>query len=171
MDIQKDLPDTPAEVIEAWLAPIAEKKDYGWPPTEYNAWRYLLGSRSTLNHLQRMRWGKIEKALNPTMIINRDMDAIRDIFRLHVVGVSMSPSVARPEGSDSFRGHCDYLTENRVFPAPVILEETDAGLHVLDGFYRLCAFFYLTGYLQVENTETQIANVSMKQEVWLGKAG
>ena len=97
------------------------------------------------------------------------MDAIRDIFQTYVVGVSTSPSAAKPEDSDHFRGHCDHLTESGIFSAPVILEETDAGLHVLDGFHRLCAFFYLYGYLQVENTETKVAKASSKQEVWLGK--
>jgi len=169
MDIQKDLPNTPAEIIEDWLGPIARLEDYGWPPTEYNAWHYKLGSDATLGYLSGLQWTRKEIALNPDMIINRDMNSVRDIFQTHVVGVSFSPSVSKPEYYNLFRDHCDYLKEHGVFKKPVILEETDAGLHILDGFYRLCAFFYLGGYLQYENTEIMATHLAEHQQVWLGK--
>jgi len=169
MDIQKDLPNTPAEIIEEWLEPVAQMDDYGWPPTEYNAWHYKLEGDSTLAYFSGMQWDKKEMALNPDMIINSDMDSVRDIFKTHVVGVSFSPSISMPEYYDLFCAHRDYLKEHGMFEKPVILEQTDAGLHILDGFYRLCAFFYLYGYLQYENTETQATKLAEYQQVWLGK--
>jgi len=169
MNIQNDLPDTPAEIIEAWLEPIALRDDYGWPPTEYNAWHYELGSNATLGYLSRIRWEKKEMTLTPDMIIHHDMDLIRDLFQTHVVGVSFSPTISKPEYYNLFRDHIDYLKDHGKFIRPVILEETEAGLHILDGFYRLCAYFYLGGYLQYENTEINAAHVEDSQQVWLGK--
>ena len=87
MDIQKDLPNTPADIIETWLEPVAQLEDYGWPPTEYNAWHYKLGSDSTLAYLSGMQWDKKEMALNPDLIIKSDMDAIRDILQADVAGI------------------------------------------------------------------------------------
>jgi len=169
MDIQNDLPDTPAEIIEAWLEPMAQLDDYGWPPTEYNAWHYKLRSDATLDYLLCMRWDKKEMILSPDMIVNRDMDSVRDIFQTHVVGISFSTTISVPEYYNLFREHCDYLKDHGRFTKPVILEETDAGLHILDGFYRICAYFYLSGYLQYENTEVQATKLRKHQQVWLGK--
>jgi len=169
MDIQKDLPNTPAEIIEAWLGPVAEWDDYGWPPTEYNAWHYLLGSDSRLDYFAGMQWEKKEMALNPAMIIKDDMDAVRDIFQAQVVGVSFSPSLSKPEYHVIFRRHIEHLKDHGVFEKPVILEETDVGLRILDGYYRICAFFFLLGYLQYENTETRATSAKPLQQVWIGK--
>jgi len=169
MDIQKDLPDTPAEIIETWLEPVAEQDDYGWPPTEYNAWHYLLGSDSRLNYFAGLQWEKKEIALNPAMIIAKDMDAVRDIFQAQVVGVSFSPSLSDPEFYNLFRRHIDHLKEHKIFENPVIMEETGDGLRILDGFYRIAAFFFLFGYLQYENTETRATNMAAYQSVWVGK--
>ena len=169
MDIQRDLPDTPAEIIETWLEPVARREDFGWPPTEYNAWHYELGDNPSLAYLARLRWVKREMSLTPDMIVKHDMDRVRDLFQAHVVGVSFSPSVARPEYHDQFREHIEYLREHGTFVHPVVLEQVNAGLHILDGFYRLCAYFYLGGYLQVENTEIRSAKVDIKQQVWLGE--
>ena len=169
MDIQKDLPHTPKEIIDAWLEPVARRDDFGWPPTEYNAWHYELGDNPSLAYLASLRWTKQEMALSPDMIIKHDMDRVRDLFQAHVVGVSFSPSISKPEYHDQFRQHIDHLRAHGAFIHPVILEEVDAGLHILDGYYRLCAYFYLGGYLQVENTEIRSAKVDPQQQVWLGK--
>ena len=169
MDIQKDLPETPAEIIENWLEPVAHRDDCGWPPTQYNAWHYELGNNPTLNYLASLRWNKQEMALRPDMIVKRDMDKVRDLFQAHVVGVSFSPSISKPEYHEQFRNHIEHLQQHGTFAHPVVLEEVATGLHILDGYYRLCAYFYLGGYLQVENTEIRSAKVDEKQQVWLGK--
>lgn len=169
MDIQKDLPNMPAEIIEVWLKPIAQREDYGWPPGEYNAWHYELGSDSRLAYLAGLRWDKKEMALNPDMIDKHDMNSVMDLFQTHVVGISMSSAASQPEHYSLFRDHCDYLKEHGTFINPIVLEETGAGLHVLDGFYRLCAYFYLSAYLQSENTEIKAARLAERQSVWLGK--
>lgn len=168
MDIKKDLPNTPEEIIEYWIDPVANREDYGWPPTEYNAWHYLLGKDSSLSYLAGMQWEKKTIPLDPSEIIESDMNAIRDVFQMHVVGVSMSPTISDPEYHDMFRGHIEHLKKQGRFPKPLILEQTDKGLRVLDGIYRLCAFFYLGGYLYYENTEIRGANLDKEQPVWLG---
>jgi len=36
LDIRKDLPNTPIEVVDIWLKPLAKRPYVGWPPSQMN---------------------------------------------------------------------------------------------------------------------------------------
>lgn len=166
--IQADLPETPAEVIDIWLVPHSKRDKFGWPPTPSSDWRYMLRGQNGLRYLQSLRWGLQEVEIAPSMIYPKDMNIIIEMFKAYVIGEKNLYAVLL-KSEDRFRKCCDYMVEHGVFPRPVVLEESEAGLKVLDGNHRHLAFFYLFGFFKIDNEETPCLKVKQKQNAWIAK--
>ncbi len=165
--IQNDLPGMPAEIIDIWLEPLSRRKNVGWPPTAENDWRFILGRERDLTYLQSLKWKRVELEIKPSLFIKRDINIIVELYHSYVLEETTIYSLSMSDGKDRFQQCCSYLKKHGVSPKPVILEQTTEGIHVFDGYHRLCAFFYLYGYFKIENDEVPCLNVLPNQEVWL----
>lgn len=165
--IKQDLPNMPTEVIDSWLEPLSKRELVGWPPSPDNDWKYILGRERDLSYLQALTWEKKEIEIKPDIFIKKDLETIVELFRSHVLGEWTMYSQMMTDGKERFQSCCSYLKEHGVFPLPVVLEQTNSGVHVFDGNHRICAFFYLHGYFKIENDEVPCLKVKQEQEVWL----
>ena len=75
------------------------------------------------------------------------------------------------DGAEGFTNCCTFLKQHGVFPWPIILEKLNTGYRVLDGSHRICAFFYLYGYFNVDNDETPCLDIKAQQAAWIANNG
>lgn len=165
--IQRDLPDLPHDVAEKWLLPMTHRPNFGWPPTLTSEWRFVLGRGNDIAYLKALSWKQHELALKPTMLRPEDMKMIIGLFQAHVLKQPNLYSASMSDGAERFRKCCDYLKEHGTFPWPVVLQGIEGVYRVLDGAHRLCAFFYLYGYFNIQNEETPSLKVAEKQAYWI----
>ena len=165
--IQKILPNTPSEVISIWLAPIADT--HGWPPTQDNDWRYVLGKDRNLEYLQSLKWSLDEIELKPDLIVPYDRQIVIDLFRSHVLKKTTVYSMVMSNGLERFQNSCDYLKREGILPKPIILEQLGKQFHIFDGYHRVTAFFYLSGYFNISNEHAPCLKVQANQKAWIAK--
>lgn len=165
--IKDSLPYTPTDIIDIWLAPIA--KNYGWPPSQYNNWRYVLGKERRLEYLQCLDWTLNDIELIPKMIIPHDFDIVTELFKSYVLKQKTIYSMTMPDGFDRFQKCCEYIKSNGIFPRPIIIENINNLYHIFDGYHRLTAFFYLYGFFNVSKKDVHSLKVQSIQKAWIAK--
>ena len=165
--IQRDLPHLPPDVAEKWLLPMAHRPNFGWPPTLGSEWRFVLGRGNDLAYLQGLAWRQEELELKPAIFDSKDMKMIISLFQAHVLKQPNIYSISMSDGMERFRKCCEYLKNHGTFPWPIILQNLGMKYRVLDGAHRLCAFFYLYGFFNVENEEVPCLLVEARQPAWV----
>lgn len=165
--IKHDLPQFPSDVAEKWLLPIARRPGFGWPPTTTNDWRFVLGRDNDLSYLKGLAWRRQELELTPPLFDAKVMKMIVGLFQAHVLNEPNIYSMSMTDGAERFQNCCMYLKNHGTFPWPIVLQRLGTKYHVLDGAHRLCAFFYLYGYFNVESADIPCLVVEALQPAWV----
>jgi hypothetical protein len=120
-DIQKDLPNWPAGVIEPWLIEFANDPGMGWPPEPYgdHRWGRLLGQRP-LSWWQKVTWTLEKTDCGLDKLTSKAKADAMDI-RKEMEGGKPSPTTKR-RFDNIFR----YVLNDGSFPvAPVAMRHRE----------------------------------------------
>lgn len=164
-DIQKDLSDWPAGVIEPWLIEFANDPGMGWPPPEpygNHRWGRLLGQRP-ISWWRDVTWtlektdcgidGLTPKAKADVMDIRKEME-----------GGKPDPATKR-RWDNLFR----YVLNDGSFPVSPVVMRRPEGLSPIDGTHRLAVLSGLRLLPEAAFAAKKLAKPSNEQDVWMGK--
>jgi hypothetical protein len=163
-DIQKNLPDWPAGVIQPWLIEFANDPGMGWPPPEPfgdHRWGRLLGQRP-VSWWRDVSW-TLERTSCGLACVTPKAQA--DILGIRKEIASGKPSdVTRRRWSNIFR----FLLNAGTFPVAPIVMRRPEGLSLIDGTHR----FAVLSAMQVMPNENFISlgvkKPALEQEIWIG---
>jgi hypothetical protein len=169
VDIKRDLPDWPDEVIEEWLLKLANRSDTGWPPPEplgNHPWKYILGARP-LSWWKEVTWTLEEHQMNFDALAKNSKRIVKDMIDGHINRVP-NTYFGWPESKARFLSAGQYVSQYGTFPKPPMAVRLDDGLSVLDGNHRMTALCFRQ--LAPERI-LKLGGVPplKKHQVWIGK--
>jgi hypothetical protein len=143
--IRASLPHWPDDLREYWLAPEAGRK--GWPPHRGSDWRYAIGPERDLAYLQRLSWTRVSQAITPDKFTIQSRNILVGMFRGYYYRDPSEFTFTNFDGGrERFEGLTSFILEAGRFPWPPALERRPDGLVILDGFHRVLALLYLSGF-------------------------
>ena len=140
-------PDMPAEVFDAWLAPLI--KSDGWPFfSEFSfasgLWAQYFDGHS-IQSIKRLTW-KRDKPICSIHSFSPDSKSIvRAIINTHVYGAeTIYAHIKNGHGRESFLRSRDFIQRTGRIYAPMILIKDLFGFQIIDGHHRAAALFSVT---------------------------
>jgi hypothetical protein len=113
-----------------------------------------------------LRWSKELISISPELLTSGDMEIIINHYLTYVVGDKTIYSDLQ-DGLARFKRCFEYIKATGVFPCPAVLQKRGDQFWVLDGYRRLTALFYLSGYFRTNNPGIPDLNVRECQETWV----
>jgi hypothetical protein len=164
VDIKKDLPNWPDDVIDQWLLYFANEPDCGWPPPDplgNHRWSGILGGRP-LSWWKEVTW-KIET-------VDCSFAKLSDKSRAIATELSASfiAKTADAITSKRVKEPYIYIFENGCFPKPVLMMKVATGLSVLDGNHRMAAFHTLQKTPDASFKKQNKEKTPIQQNAWIG---
>ena len=151
-NIRNSLPDWPDDLREHWLSPEADRK--GWPPHQGSDWRYAIGPERDLAYLQRLSWTRVSQEITPDLFAVQSRDLLVGMFRGYYYRDPSESAFAYFDGGrERFEGLTRFILESGRFPWSPALELRSDGLVILDGFHRILALLYLSGFFSTRDDD------------------
>lgn len=170
IQIKKDLPNFPDNVIEQWLAPFAETD--GWPPVK-ERWRNLL-INTDLGYWRSTKWEWKEVSPNTLQLSPNAENILYQLMRAYAEGENNLYAKSLGErGKERFRFQLHQLIDNGVFLYPPVLVDHGKGFEIMDGNHRLAAYFVWLKWKEnaffLSKLEKQPVTLRVNQPIWFGK--
>jgi hypothetical protein len=164
-DIQKDLPDWPAGVIEPWLIEFANDPGMGWPPPEPygdHRWGRLLGQRP-VSWWKDVTWSSEKADCGFEGLTPKARADVIDI-RKEIQGGNPNPATKR-RWNNLYR----YVVNDGSFPVPPVVMLRPEGLSPIDGTHRMAVLSGLCLIPDAAFAAKNLAKPSNEQTVWMGR--
>jgi hypothetical protein len=165
VDVQKDLPNWPKEVIEPWLIEFANDPNMGWPPPEPygdHRWGRLLG-QCPISCWKNVTWTLEKTDCDFDGLTPKAQGDVMDI-RKEINGGSPSSTTKR-RWDNLFR----YVLNDGTFPvAPVVMHRPE-GLSPIDGTHRMAVLSALRLLPDASFAAKKLTKPAKEQDAWVGK--
>jgi hypothetical protein len=164
LDIQKDLPGWPDDVIEQWLLYFANESDCGWPPPEPlgdHRWNALLGGRP-LSWWRDVTWRSEKLKCDLASLTPRARTGVNEILAEMISGAADATTKRRVQ--HPYR----HIMDEGKFPRQLVTMRTPAGLSLIDGSYRMAAFEMLQRTPDAKFKALGKVKATLEQDVWVG---
>jgi hypothetical protein len=164
-DIQKDLQDWPAGVIEPWLIEFANDPCMGWPPPEPygdHRWGRLLGQRP-ISWWKDVTWSLEKADCGFDTLTPKAKADVMDI-RKEMQGGQPGPTTKR-RWENLYR----YVLNDGSFPVPPVVMRRPEGLSPIDGTHRMAVLSGLRLIPEAVFASKKLAKPAAEQTVWMGR--
>jgi hypothetical protein len=163
VDIKKDLPGWPDEVIEEWLVYLANRDDTGWPPPDplSGSWAGILGGRP-LSWWRNVTWATETVDCSLGNLAAKTRGIVTDM-RTEITAKAADAVTQR-----RFNHALHYILTNGTIPKQLIAMKVDGCLLVLDGNHRVAAFTAAQTLPDEMLQQKGWQKAAAEQDVWIG---